>query len=315
MDLAIEAKHHIFEAIHASFLKIYPDSTYPEIITKKVMEFTVLIKKFDKENENFATHIVECPIKCFGAMKECWDFVVFTLFGEHDWDLSFTTDIPSEFQDWSQIFFIDNVSPSITFEVTEENEDRFLFLDGWTVCNFNNFNFENISRGCTYPITTLECSYINFDVWEKVKFPANVLRLSFAQCQISESLLYMENLKYLDIESSQVDWSLFQLPKQLERLRIKDSNINWKILKLPKQIEFLSVKENKHQSQFPEIWDLRKMENLTSLIIQSVVQKSNVHVLFPGSLLCFNSTGLPVTHPKIDRRIKKNRRLKIKISN
>jgi hypothetical protein len=246
-------------------------------------------------------------------MKECWDFVVFTLFDEHDWDLDFTTRIPIEFQDWSQIFFIDNISRAMMIEEVEENGDRILFFDGDKVCNFNNFNFENISRGCDYPIKTLLCSCINFDIWREIKFPANLLRLSFGQCQISESLLYLENLKKLDINSTQIDWSLFQFPKQLENLTIENSNIHWKCLTLPKQIKILHVEE--HQSQFPEIWDLREMENLTALVIKSTVQKSNVHVLFPESLLYFESTGLPVTHPKIDRRIKKYRKLKIKISN
>jgi hypothetical protein len=119
-------------------------------------------------DENFATHIVGCS--SYSAVREWWDFIVFTTETPRSSDLEFYC--KHGFRHWDKIHFIDNLDERALWELSLQSCRR-LVLCNKDDCNFNNFNFTNITNSVIHPISHLQLYKINFDLWTNIVFPQN----------------------------------------------------------------------------------------------------------------------------------------------
>jgi len=298
MDIALAAKEETFKAVYGSLLRRFPDSVYPEIITEKIIEFAILIKKFDENNENFATHIVGCPP--YDTVREWWDFIVFTTKTSESSDLEFycRQDI---FHHWDRIHFIDNLDERTLWELSLDGSrnTRRLVLFGKNNCNFNNFNFSNITNSAIHPISRLELCQIDFNLWTNIVFPQIIEMMYFSECKISfsvENMLQVHNLSLC--HNCEIDWNLFTLPQNLKELDIKKTKVNLEMVQLPDTIERLSFREM--FSPFPNPWDLSKCVNLESLRLDTTCEQNALELLLPLSLIHLALKG--VKHIPIDSK-------------
>lgn len=286
MDIALASKQKTFHAILQSLLKLFPDSVYPELLAEKIIEFTILIKKYDENCENVATHIVEFPMRELSRIKSYWDLIVLYDVRPdefYDFDnivLEYSNRTNAISFDWDNIHFMDkieNENPEMN------NSRRYLQLESHNKdVNFINFNFCNVFNGCKCPIVCLDLIKINFSGWTKIKFfPCE--EISFQRCtNLSFSLENME-IKKLKIYNCTIDYLV--PPPNLKVLYVSGTIQNWNDFQIPYSIEHLDLQDISFS--FPVPWDFTKFKNLEFLIIsmeKKIVNQDPIEILIPDCL-------------------------------